>query len=266
MPPAARPAEDPFGARAVVEHTRSPEALESFVRDSMAAERYSAAIAALELGGLRLPDFARGYLLLAHVARVQGSWAVAANYYRALLARRPDDAAAQYGLAKSLEQLGESHAAVCAMQTFLRLERRSAARTFIDDARATIARLIESWPPEVANRIAPPGLSSSGGAVDRADLPLAVDRFDFDPAGAIRDRAARNPTASLAARQSPAEVPSDSLVPPLLDPGLADLFGEPFAGLARSRPLLPLTVNLIDPFIDSVPGYLLSPLINPFVR
>jgi tetratricopeptide (TPR) repeat protein len=141
---AARPALaddlDPFAA-AIDANPDDAKAYEAYAVAAISKNRLDDAIAKVKQGVARVPDFARGYYLLAYAYRKKQAWADAADYYRVYIALRPNEVDPWFGLGKSLVGLGDKRGAVAALKRYVSLEKRPQSQRYVEEAQQEIARL-----------------------------------------------------------------------------------------------------------------------------
>jgi tetratricopeptide (TPR) repeat protein len=128
-------------AKAVDEHPEDAKAYEAYATAAIAARRYDDAIGKLKVGIARVPDFKRGYYLLAFAYRSKGAWADAAGFYRVCIEVNQQSTEAEFGLGKALEGLGDNKGAIAAFTAYAEHEKDPAKARFVDAAKAEIAKL-----------------------------------------------------------------------------------------------------------------------------
>ena|SRR5579883_621808 len=128
-------------AQAIDHSPDDASAYEAYARAAFGKRQFDDAIARLKVGVARIPDFARGYYLLAYAYREKHAWADAADYYRIYIALRPKETSPYFGLGKSLEELGDKKGATAALKKFVAEEKSPAAQKYVDEANQDIAKL-----------------------------------------------------------------------------------------------------------------------------
>ena len=142
-------------AQAIAASPGDAKAYENYALAAMKAKRNDEAIVKLKQGVARIDDFARGYYLMAVAYRnrataddaVKGAtqpsplWADAATFYRCYIVLRPQEFNSYFGLAKSLQGMGDKAGALANFKKYVSLEKTPQNQKFTDDAKAQIALL-----------------------------------------------------------------------------------------------------------------------------
>jgi tetratricopeptide (TPR) repeat protein len=170
-------------AKAIEANPDDAKVYDAYGTKAVMMKRYDDAIAKLKVGVARVPDFGKGYYLLAVSFRAKQSWADAADYYRRCIMLKQKENESYYGLGKSLAGLGDKKGATAALRKYIALEKRPEAQRFIDDANAEIAKLEPppAPPPSSGGLTGGIGTSPSGPATGlraEADNLKKAGRFD----------------------------------------------------------------------------------------
>ena len=140
-------------ARAVDEHPDDAKAYEAYATAAIGARKYDEAITRLKVGIARIPEFRRGYYLLAFAYRSKQAWADAATFYRVCIAIKQQEGEANFGLGKALAGMNDNKSAITAFRRYTELEKDPAKQRFVDLAKQEIAKL------------EPPAVNANGGAM-----------------------------------------------------------------------------------------------------
>lgn len=131
---------DPY-AKAVDDNPGDAKAYEAYATAAIGMHRYDDAIGRLKVGLARIPNFNRGFYLLAFAYRSKQVWPDAAAFYRVSIAVKQQETEAYFGLGKSLAGLGDNAGAIAAFNSYIEREKDPAKQKFVDAARGEIAKL-----------------------------------------------------------------------------------------------------------------------------
>ena len=216
-------------------------AYEAYSDAAFAAGRFVEAAAQLERGVARIPRFRNGHYRLAYAYRKTRQWAKARAHYQVAISLAPDAADAYYGLALSLEALGDGAGALAAWQSYVRLEKNPARAGFVVEATAAVQRLQEG--ERASRQRATPRRDEPDASPSRADADAPVDvsgelmlldpADDMEPIPSPHDL--RDPFRPRPRRVLDLENPFPDDVRRASVPDLATTVAPDWAAAARSR-------------------------------
>ena len=189
--PDARADELSSWAQGIADRPSDPQAYEAYAVAAMTARRWDDAIRALRAGVDRVPQFGRGYYLLALAHRNKGEWAEAAGYYRTCISLKSQVNDARFGLAKALVALGDRVAAIEELRHYIADEHDPLKERFVEAARVDLAALER----QQAAAPATPATAAS----------LRADADKLKAAGRLED-------AAIGYRRAIEAAPSDALL------------------------------------------------------
>jgi tetratricopeptide (TPR) repeat protein len=105
------------------------------------AQRFSEAVARLEVAVAREPGYALGWYHLAYASRRRNDYPRAVAAYLKFLELRPKEVDPYFGLGMTYMAMGERGKARAALETYVQRERRADRKVYRDRALATIAEL-----------------------------------------------------------------------------------------------------------------------------
>jgi tetratricopeptide (TPR) repeat protein len=134
-------------AKNVDDHPEDKNAYDEFAKAALKAKRYDDVIKKVKLGTARMEGYTQGYYWLALAYRSKKEWPDAADYYRRYIEKNPGKTDPYFGLAASLEGLGDKKGAIAAYDKYVSLEKAPEKQRFVDLAKAELVKLDPSRAP-----------------------------------------------------------------------------------------------------------------------
>ena len=171
--------------KSVDEHPEDPKSYDAYAQQALRARRYDDVIKRVKIGTARIPEYTQGYYWLAVAYRSKKEWADAADYYRRYIEKNPTKTDPWFGLAASLEGLGDRKGAIAAYDKYISLEKSADKQRFIDLAKAELIKLDPSRAPAPAPTPVPvavprPPAPAPPPSADAAQLRQAADQLMKD--------------------------------------------------------------------------------------
>jgi tetratricopeptide (TPR) repeat protein len=143
-------------AKAIDAAPESADAYDAYAKAALKANRLDDVIHKVKIGVARIPSYSQGYYWLAFAYRKKKEWADAADYYRRYIALNPTKTDPYFGLAASLEGLGDTKGAIAAYDKYVSLEKAPDKQRFVELAKAELIKLDPSRAPAPPPPVTPP--------------------------------------------------------------------------------------------------------------
>ncbi|HZS38837.1 MAG TPA: tetratricopeptide repeat protein [Polyangia bacterium] len=176
--------------KAVETNPEDPNAYDAYAKAALKANRFDDVIHKVKIGVARIPSYSQGYYWLAFAYRKKKEWADAADYYRRYITLNPAKTDPYFGLAASLEGLGDNKGAIAAYDKYVALEKAPDKQRFVEMAKAELIKLDPSRAPPppppppkpvvVATLPSNPPPPSAPPSAEAGQLRLAAEQLQRD--------------------------------------------------------------------------------------